>query len=63
MQICKRRDLHVIVVVNEVFGFLQARPSRLSFNDIIKRIAATPEEDLTFISKKVHTVGSVPLPC
>ena len=35
---------------------MQARASRLSFNDIVKRLAATEESQPTFISKKV-------LPC
>lgn len=37
---------------------MQARASRLSFNDIVKRLAATEETHPTFISRKV-----VPLPC
>jgi len=36
--------------------YMQARASRLSFNDIVKRLAATEESQPTFISKKV-------LPC
>lgn len=36
----------------------QARASRLSFNDIVKGLAATEETLPTFISKKV-----IPLPC
>ena len=37
---------------------MQARASRLSFNDIVKGLAATEETRPTFISKKVK-----PLPC
>ena len=37
---------------------VQARASRLSYNDIVKRLAATEDTHPTFISKKV-----VPLPC
>ena len=40
---------------------LQARASRLSFNDIVKRLAATEESQPTFISKKVSGLDLYPL--
>jgi len=33
---------------------VQSRASKLSFTDILKRLATTPETDPTFISKKVN---------
>ena len=39
---------------------LQARASRLSFNDIMKRLAATEESQPTFISKKVSELDLQP---
>ena len=39
---------------------LQARASRLSFNDIVKRLAATEESQPTFISKKVCKLDLYP---
>lgn len=33
---------------------LEARASKLSFNDVIKRLAAQEPTELTFISKKVR---------
>ena len=39
-------------------SLLQTRASKLSFNDVVKRLASTKEDDPTFISKKVSSLSS-----
>lgn len=43
-------------------GGSQTRASKLSFNDVIKRLAQQPEDSLTFISKKVHRPNALSCP-
>jgi hypothetical protein len=43
---------------------VQARAARLSFADVVKRLAATPEGQPTFVSKKARSLpATLLLPC
>ncbi len=54
----------VAEMFNVLFLSTQTRASRLSFNDVIKRLAQQPEDSPTFISKKVRREGCPdPLNC
>ncbi len=48
-------QLMVMVMMVQVLGMLsaEARASRLSFNDVIKRLGEQDDSQPTFISKKV----------
>ena len=41
------------MLANRLALALQARASRLSFTDIVRRLAALPKEDSAFVSSKV----------